>query len=133
MRFSRVWLWNLLVLFSHRRAIFLNMHPAHTRIKRKELWKTWNRKVEFHILSSSPELRLCLNQLENHLLHVISVTRAKQKIFLFFLLYRPPDYKRTLHNLLRHSICFKLSQTASLTAVFSVRFDHLLQLVSVSF
>ena len=84
------------------------------------------------MLSSSPELRLCLNQQENHLLHVISVTRAKQKILLFFLLYRPPDYKSTLHNLLRHSICFKLSQTASLT-VFSVRFDHLLQLVSVSF
>lgn len=58
---------------------------------------------------------------------------SKAKDFLFFLLYRPPDYKRTLHNLLRHSICFKLSQTASLTAVFSVRFDHLLQLVSVSF
>ena len=59
--------------------------------------------------------------------------RAKHKIFLFFLLHRPPHYKSTLHNLLRYSICFKLSQTASLTAVFSFRFDLPLQLVSVPF
>ena len=51
----------------------------------------------------------------------------------FFLPHRPPDYKSTLHNLLRPSSCLKLSQTASSTAVFSVRFDHLLQLISVPF